>query len=126
MDVKNVRYLNSLSDKSQYPAVRCAMGPNIYMYHCLASSAVESMNTANRQIRAGVALDGLHAIILPGKLECNRFDKASRWLGVVIPSLHHVVLKSMTACSMTFTKACTISFTVMMMSIGNVVCSVMF
>jgi len=78
MDVKNVRYLNSLSDKSQYPAVRCAMGPNIYMYHCLASSVVESMNTANRQICEGVALDGLHAIILPGKLECNRFDKSKQ------------------------------------------------
>jgi hypothetical protein len=46
MDVKDMCYLNSLPDASQYLAVRCAMGQHIYMYHCSASSLVEeAMNT---------------------------------------------------------------------------------
>jgi hypothetical protein len=43
----NHHYLIKLPDRSQYPAVRCAMGDNICMYSKLASSGVESMNKAN-------------------------------------------------------------------------------
>jgi hypothetical protein len=72
MDVKDVRYLNSLPDASQYPTVRCA---NFCMYHCLSSSLVEAMNVTNKQIRARTAVDLLNGAILLITLECSQFLK---------------------------------------------------
>jgi hypothetical protein len=50
MHNSDLYYLNSLTDTSQYPAARCAMGENIYMYHRTSSAAVESINAANKEI----------------------------------------------------------------------------
>ena len=47
--------LNSLTNESQNPAARCAMGENVYMYHHSLSGAVESMNRANNEMRAHTA-----------------------------------------------------------------------
>ncbi len=49
MSAKDLQYLNSIDDEKQYPKARCAMGDEgIYMYQQSASSAVESMNAANK------------------------------------------------------------------------------
>jgi len=44
----DLRYLNSLSDESQYPAARRTKAPGVYMYHRTLLAAVESMNAAKR------------------------------------------------------------------------------
>ncbi len=44
MHPTNLHYLTKLPDRSQYPAVRCAMGDNICMFSKSALSGVESMN----------------------------------------------------------------------------------
>ena len=58
------KYLNSPTDESQYPAARCAMGENIYLYDHEASSGVESMNKANKPARDRAAVDVVNAIML--------------------------------------------------------------
>ena len=44
MSDKALKYLNSLNNHEQYPAVRVNMGEGIFMYQQSASSSVESMN----------------------------------------------------------------------------------
>jgi len=44
----DLKYLCKLLDTSQYPAARCAMRDDIYLFHLQASSGAESMNSANR------------------------------------------------------------------------------
>ena len=82
MHVKGAQYLNSLEDAEQYPVVRCAQGPGIYMYHKSTSSVVESMNAANCKMHSKTAVDLLNACILLMKLECKRFSeqRAKAWL----------------------------------------------
>ncbi len=75
MKSKDIQYLNSLTNELQYPAARCAMGENVYMYHSSSSGAVESMNRANNKMRAWTAIDLPNATILLLKLECSRFNK---------------------------------------------------
>ena len=75
MHNSDINYLNKLTDTSQYPASRCAMGEGIYMYHRTSSAAVESMNAANKEIHQRTAVDLLNASILLIRLECNRFNK---------------------------------------------------
>ncbi len=57
MDVKALKPLNLLEDKKQYPAVTIAHGENIYKYQQSASSAVESMNNANKVARDRTVVD---------------------------------------------------------------------
>jgi hypothetical protein len=45
----------------------------IYMYQQSASSAVELMNVANKEMRARTAVDALNATLLLIRLECDRF-----------------------------------------------------
>jgi hypothetical protein len=47
----------------------------IYMYQQSASSAVESTNAANKEMRARMAVDALNATLLLIRLECNRFQR---------------------------------------------------
>jgi hypothetical protein len=68
-------YLNSMEDVNQYPAARCAMGEGIYLYNRTASSSVESMNQANKEVRARTAVDVVNASILLLQLECKRFKQ---------------------------------------------------
>jgi hypothetical protein len=79
MSAKNLQYLNSIDDEEQYPRARCAIGgKGIYMYQRSASSAVESMNAANKEMRACTAVDALNATLLLIRLECNRFQRFQR------------------------------------------------
>ena len=75
MHNSDLNYLNKLTDTSQYPAARCAMGNGIYMYHRTSSAAVESMNAANKEIQQRTAVDLVNATILLMRLECKRFTK---------------------------------------------------
>ena len=75
-------YLTKIDDTKQYPAARCAMGPGICMYGKSASSGVESMNRANKQlVRMKTAVDILNASLLLLKLEGDRFNagKEKAW-----------------------------------------------
>ncbi len=76
MSAKDLQYLNSIDNEEQYPEARCAMGAEgVYMYQQSASSAVESMNAANKEMRACTAVDALNATLLLIRLECNRFQR---------------------------------------------------
>ena len=70
-----LRFINSINDYQQFPAARCAMGPDICMYQRTASSAVESMNRANARVRDRTAVDPINALILMITFEANRFEK---------------------------------------------------
>ena len=75
MHKSDLDFLNTLNDHAQYPAARCARTPGSYMYHRTSSAAVESMNAANREMRAKTAVDPLNACILLLRMECKRFVK---------------------------------------------------
>jgi hypothetical protein len=75
MSAKDLRYLNTIHDEAQYPGARCAMDEGIYMYQRSASSAVESMDAANKEMRARMAVDALNATLLLIRLEWDRFDR---------------------------------------------------
>jgi len=78
MTNKDINYLNGLDDHAQYPAARCAMRNDVYRYNCSASGVVESMNSANQDMRAQMAVDLLNAGILSIKLEVNRYYKMKK------------------------------------------------
>jgi hypothetical protein len=73
MFAKDLQYLNTIKDEAQYPGARCAMEEGIYMYQRSASSTVELMNAANKEMRARTVVDILNATLLLIRLECNRF-----------------------------------------------------
>jgi hypothetical protein len=68
-------YLTKIPDKKQYAAAHCAMGNDICMYGKSASSGVESMNRANKNVREKTAVDMLSAAILLLNMEGNRFHQ---------------------------------------------------
>ena len=74
MSNKDLCYLSSLTDEEQYPGARCGMGEGIYMNQRSATSSVESMNAANREVRERTAVDPLNATLLLINLECERFQ----------------------------------------------------
>jgi hypothetical protein len=81
MSSKDLRYLNSLTDEEQYPGARCGLGEGIYMYQRSATSSIESMNAANKEVRERTAVDALNAALLLINLECERFQctKQQAW-----------------------------------------------
>ncbi len=119
MKTKDIQYLNNLTDESQYPAARCAMGENIYMYHRLSSGAVESMNRANSEMRALTAVDLPSATILLLKMECARFNrmKQEAWGGNSILTLGERM--NMTLLLLTLIRATSFFICMTKMTIGN-------
>ncbi len=71
---KALRYLNLVNDYQQYPAARCAMGANVYMYKRSASSVAESMNRATVAAREKVAVDPINALTLLIQMEVKHFN----------------------------------------------------
>ena len=65
----NHHYLSKLPNEAQYPAARCAMSDDVYMYGLSASSGLESMNHANMPVRSVSVDDALNACILMLRLE---------------------------------------------------------
>ncbi len=78
MTNKDINYLNGLDDHAQYLSAGCAMRNDVYMYNCSASGVVESMNSANQDMRARTAINLLNAAILLIKLEVNRYYKKKK------------------------------------------------
>ena len=74
MHPKERDYLLKLPDNVQYPASQCAMGQNICMYGCSASSGVESMNKANMEARKATAVDALNAAMTLLRIESKRYE----------------------------------------------------
>ena len=64
LSATQLSYLNSVDDACQYPAARCAMGENIFLYDHEASAGVESMNRANKPARDMAAVDVVNAMML--------------------------------------------------------------
>ena len=86
---KDKQYLDSVLDMEQYPAARCAMGPDVKMYGRSASSGVEAMNSVNMGIRERCCVCLVNATILLLKMEAERFArmKDSAWVhdGLLTP-----------------------------------------
>ncbi len=61
MSDKALRYLNTINDHQQYPCAGVSMGEEICMYQRSASSSVESMNNANKLVRARMAVDPVNS-----------------------------------------------------------------
>jgi hypothetical protein len=78
---KALKYLNALEDAAQYPAVRVAFDySRIIMYQHSASSAVESMNRANKAARDRTAVDVVCATKLLLSLSAKRYQE-KKWHG---------------------------------------------
>ncbi len=50
MHPKDLRYLNSIADASQYNVKHCKEADNIYMFHRTTSQGSEVMNAVNQEI----------------------------------------------------------------------------
>ena len=74
MHPSHLNYLRSIDDEQQFPAARCEMSADIVMYGRTASSGIESMNRANKNVRGRMAVDVVNAIILLLKRESERFE----------------------------------------------------
>ena len=89
MAKKDKEYLDSVPDVEQYPATRCAMNTNIYMYGHSSSLGVEAMNAANREMPecTGVCLVNVTMLLL--RMEAEQFDRmrVAAWQheGALIP-----------------------------------------
>jgi hypothetical protein len=62
-------------DVEQYPAARCAMSSNVFMYGRSSSSGVEAMNAANREMRERTSVCLVNATMLLLRMEAERFDR---------------------------------------------------
>ena len=81
---RDMAYLKNLLDEEQYPAARCAMDVGVIMYGRSSSASVESMNAANREIRARTRVCLVNATILLMNLERERYEtmKECAWSNV--------------------------------------------
>ncbi len=68
-------YLFNIAKEMQFPAASCAQGNSICMYGKSASSSVEAMNRANKDIYQKTAVDILNATLILLKKESTRYDK---------------------------------------------------
>ncbi len=66
--------MNTLDDKED-PGARCKLGERIFMYQWSASSAVESMNRANKAACARMAVDVVSSTRLLLKLSASRYQE---------------------------------------------------
>ncbi len=86
---KALKYLNTLDNKEVYPGARCDLSGRIFMYQRSASSAVESMNRANKAARARTAVDVVSSTRLLLKLSTSRYqekkEEAWTWEEVLTP-----------------------------------------
>jgi hypothetical protein len=77
MHPTDCHYLFAIPEEMLLPAARCAQREFVYMYRKSASSGVESMNKANKQIRQRTAVNILNAAIILLKKESSRFQKST-------------------------------------------------
>jgi hypothetical protein len=72
---KTLCYINNVHDTAQYPAARCGMSSNIYMYGRSASSGNKSMNRANQCAQERTAINVVNATMVFINLENCRFKQ---------------------------------------------------
>jgi hypothetical protein len=75
MHPTDCHYLFNIAEEMQLPAARCAQGNSICMYGKSASSGVEAMNRANKDICQKTAVDILNATLILLKKESTRYNK---------------------------------------------------
>ncbi len=68
-------YHFNIAEKMQFPAARCAQGDFICLYGKSASSGVEAMNRANKDIRQKTAVDILNATLILLMKESTWYNK---------------------------------------------------
>ncbi len=61
MHPKDLRYLNSVADASQYAVKCCKAADNIYMFHRTTLQGSEVMNAVNREICSRIAMCPVNA-----------------------------------------------------------------
>jgi hypothetical protein len=85
-----LKYLNAINDAAQYPGARIDVdfGP-IIMYQSLASSAVESMNRANKAARDRTAVNVVcatkHLLFMSSKRYHEKIEMTWKWQGQLTP-----------------------------------------
>jgi hypothetical protein len=90
MNDKALKYLNAFDDAAQYPGASVAVDySRIIMYERSASSAVESMNRANKAARDRTAVDAVCAtkllLFLSSKRYQEKKEMAWKWQGHLTP-----------------------------------------
>jgi hypothetical protein len=90
MNDKALKYLNAVNDAAQYPGARVAVDySHIIMYQRSASSAMESMNPANKVARDRTAVDVVCAtkllLSLSSKKCHEKKEMAWKWQGHLTP-----------------------------------------
>jgi len=80
MNRKDLQYLNSVPDASQYAVKRCEQ--SAYMFHRTTSQGSEVMNAANIDMRSAIAVCPVNAAMLTVKMECRRYktQQTSAWV----------------------------------------------
>jgi hypothetical protein len=71
MEEPVLRYLNLVNDHKQYPATRCAMDENIYMYGVTSSSSMELMNNASMVVQEQTSVNAVNTSIVLLKFEAK-------------------------------------------------------
>jgi hypothetical protein len=92
MDIKALKYLNTLPDDQQYPVARCDCDPGdtkVYMYRHEASLSVVSMNKANKHARARIAVNDVCSTHLLVEMCSIRYqakkEEAWKWKDTITP-----------------------------------------
>ena len=80
MNSKDLQYLNSVPDTSQYAVKRCKKDANIF--HRTTSQRSEVMNAALKEICASTAVCPVNAAMLTIKMECRHYKmhQTSAWV----------------------------------------------
>ncbi len=64
MHRKDIQYLKSANDASQYTVKRCKEADNIFMFHRTTSQGSKVLNAANKEVCSRVAVCPVSATIL--------------------------------------------------------------
>jgi hypothetical protein len=90
MDIKALKYLNTLADDQQYPGARCVRDdPKVFINQHQASSSVESMNNANKSAHARMSVDDVCSTTLHMEMCSIRYqakkEEAWKWEDTLTP-----------------------------------------
>jgi hypothetical protein len=108
-----VKYLNLISNKQQFPTARYAMAEVVCMYGKTASSGVtKAMNCANNSIQRQTAIDILNAALVLIKKESKQFErsKSEAWKKEVWSKEKPLTPQGMTVMKDIFEKCNTLLF----------------
>ena len=73
MHYKDIQYLNSVNDDSQYAVKPCKEGDNIFMFHRTTSQGSKVVNAVNQKIWSRTDVCPVNATMLSIKFECQHF-----------------------------------------------------